>query len=98
MVLLVPAVRGWVPVFQLLLIAGIALQGTMPAITWRLGRSDRYDDDPASMLDLNPGDWLVVVRDPHDAVRAHHSVFTVWCQTSGRRKGEWRRGHRACRE
>jgi hypothetical protein len=73
-VLLVPAVRTWDPVFQLLLIAGIALQGTMPAIMWRLGRSDRYDDDPVSTRDLDPDDWLVVVRNPHDAVRAHHVV------------------------
>ena len=71
-VLAVPAVRAWWPVFQLLLIAGIALQGTMPAIMWRMGRSDRYDDDPASTRDLDPDDWLVVVHDPHNAARAHH--------------------------
>lgn len=71
-VLLVPAVRAWDPVFQLLLVAGIALQGTMPAIMWRLGCSDRYDDDPVTVRDLVPDDWLVVVRDPHDALRAHH--------------------------
>ncbi|TVR29322.1 MAG: hypothetical protein EA388_15665 [Nitriliruptor sp.] len=73
-VLLVPAVRGWDPVFQLLLVAGFALQGTMPAIMWRLGRGDRYDDDPVTVRDLDPDDWLVVVHDPHDAVRAHHVV------------------------
>lgn len=71
-ILLVPAVRAWDPVFQLLMVGGIALQGTMPAIMWRLGRSDRYNDDPATVRDLVPDDWLVVVRDPHDAVRAHH--------------------------
>jgi hypothetical protein len=71
-ILLVPAVRAWDPVFQLLLVAGLALQGTMPAIMWRLGRSDRYDDDPATVRELDPDDWLVVVHDPHDAVRAHH--------------------------
>jgi hypothetical protein len=71
-VLTVPAVRAWDPVLQFLLIAGLALQGTMPAIMWRLGRSDRYDDDPATVRDLDPDDWLVVVHDPHDAVRAHH--------------------------
>lgn len=73
-VLLVPAMRAWDTVFQVLLIAGIALQGTMPVIMWRLGRSDRYNDDPASTRDLDPNDWLVVVRDPHEAVRAHHVV------------------------
>ncbi|MFP4635741.1 MAG: hypothetical protein ACLFRD_07770 [Nitriliruptoraceae bacterium] len=73
-VLLVPAVRAWDTVFQILLIAGIALQGTMPAIMWRLGRTDRYDDDPASTRELDPDDWLVVVRDPHDAARARHIV------------------------
>jgi hypothetical protein len=46
----------------------------MPAIMWRMGRSDGYDDDPASTRDLDPDDWLVVVRDPHDAARAHHVV------------------------
>ncbi|GEM_PF-6698933 len=71
-VLLVPAVREWDVVFQLLLIAGIALQGTMPAIMWRMGRSDRYDDDPASTRDLDPDDWIVVVHDPHDALPARH--------------------------
>jgi len=71
-VLLVPAVREWDAVFQLLLIAGIALQGTMPAIMWRMGRSDRYDDDPALTRDLDPDDWLVVVHDPHEALRARH--------------------------
>lgn len=73
-VLLVPAVRDWDPVFQVLVVAGIALQGTMPAIMWRLGRSDRYDDDPAAVRALSPDDWLVVVRDPHEAVRAHHVI------------------------
>jgi hypothetical protein len=73
-VIFVPAVREWDPLYQLLLIAGIALQGTMPVIMWRLGGSDRYDDDPASTRDLDPNDWLVVVRDPHDAFRAHHVV------------------------
>jgi hypothetical protein len=73
-VLLVPAVRAWDAVFQLLLVAGIALQGTMPVIMWRLGRSDRYDDDPAATLDLNPNDWVVVVRNPHDAALAHHVI------------------------
>lgn len=73
-VLLVPAVRAWDTVFQLLLIVGIALQGTMPAIMWRLGRADRFDDDPASTRALDPDDWLVVVRDPHEAVRARHIV------------------------
>jgi hypothetical protein len=71
-VLLVPDVRAWDPVFQLLLVAGIALQGTMPAIMWRLGRSDHYDDDPALVRDLDLDDWLVVVHDPHEALRAHH--------------------------
>jgi hypothetical protein len=71
-VLLVSVVRAWDPVLQLLLVAGISLQGTMPATMWRLGRSDRYDDDPVAVRDLDPDDWLVVVRDPHDAVRAHH--------------------------
>jgi hypothetical protein len=28
--------------------------------------------DPAEVRDLAPDDWLVVVRDPHDVVRAHH--------------------------
>lgn len=73
-VLLVPAVRDWDPVFQLLLIAGIALQGTMPAIMWRLGRSERYDDDPTSTRDLDPDDWLVVVRNPHDAAPARQVI------------------------
>jgi hypothetical protein len=71
-VLLVPAARAWDPVFQFLLVVGIALQGTMPAIMWRLGRSDRYDDDPALVREAGADDLLVLVHDPHDAVRAHH--------------------------
>lgn len=71
-VLLVPAVRGWDTAYQLLLVAGIALQGTMPAIMWRLGRGEHLDDDPAVTRDVAPDDWLVVVRSPHDALRARH--------------------------
>lgn len=73
-VLLVPAVREWDATFRLLLIAGLALQGTMPAIMWRMGRSDPYDDDPASTRALGTDDWLVVVHDDHDASRAHHII------------------------
>ena len=73
-VLAVPAVREWPLVFRLLLIGGLALQGTMPAIMWRMGQVDRYDDDPEAAVDLAADDWLVIVRDPHDASRAHRIV------------------------
>jgi hypothetical protein len=45
-----------------------ARPGTMPAIMWRMGLSDRYDDDPTSTRDL--GSVLVLRLRPDDDHRA----------------------------
>jgi hypothetical protein len=56
----------------------------MPAIMWRMGRSDRYDD-PASTRDLDPDDWLVVVRTlTTPRGRTTSSSVTGWCSTPTR--------------
>lgn len=72
-VLAVPAVRAWDLTWQLLLIAGVAVQGTIPAIMWRVGRSDR-DDPPVVTRHLDSSDWVLVVDDPEDTARAHRVV------------------------
>jgi hypothetical protein len=71
-VLAVGATRDLSWVTQLLLVAGIALQGTIPAAMWRMGRTDRYDDDPDTTRHLGAQDRLVILHAPHDEGRARH--------------------------
>jgi hypothetical protein len=77
-VLMVPAARDLGLVAKVLLIGGIAIQGTMPAMMWRMGRADHYDDDPAEVRVPESPERLVVVDDePHEPlahrVIEHHS-------------------------
>ena len=64
-----------------LLIGGIALQGVVPAIMWRMGQADHMDNDPAETRVLGPQDRLIVVDALHDERRArailerHGAVF-----------------------
>lgn len=59
---------GWLP--RLILVAGIAVQGTVPAIMWRMGRIEHFDDDPERTLTLSAEDQLLVVDVPSEARRA----------------------------
>jgi hypothetical protein len=60
--LAVPAVRelGWT--VQLVLVYGVALQATMPAVMWGMGRVAHYDDDPLESFEVQPSDDVVLVH------------------------------------
>lgn len=81
LVLVVPGLRELPLVGKVLLMGGIGLQGTIPAMMWLMGRVDHYDDDPAEDQLVTEGDPLLVVDDEHDEYRArhllarHHAVF-----------------------
>lgn len=70
----VPAVGDWGALYKVVLVAGLGLLGTVPAMMWRMGRRDRGDDDPATIREVTAADWLVVVHEPHDAPLARHVV------------------------
>lgn len=82
-VVLVPAARGLPGAARLLLAGGIALQGTMPAVMWRIGRLDHYHDDPELTREVTADDRLVIVDDEHNEARArrvlerHHAAFLI---------------------
>ncbi len=80
-VLVVGAVADLSPTARWLLVGGIAFQGVIPAIMWRMGQADHMDNDPAEMRVLGPQDRLIVVDALHDERRArailerHGAVF-----------------------
>lgn len=65
-----PGVRAWDTTVRVLVVAGLGLLGTMPAMMWQMGRRDHGDDDPATTRELSATDWLVVVHEAHEAPRA----------------------------
>ncbi|HSK25085.1 MAG TPA: hypothetical protein VK906_18005 [Egicoccus sp.] len=65
-----PDVRAWDTTVRLLVVAGMGLLGTMPAMMWQMGRRDHDDDDPATTREVTATDWLVIVHEAHDAPRA----------------------------
>jgi hypothetical protein len=70
----IPAVRELSPLVRLLLVVGIGLQGTLPAILWRMGRVTRLDDDPVAFRELDADDHLVVVEAIHEEPRVRHAL------------------------
>lgn len=44
----------------------------MPAVMWRMGRVEHFDDDPALRRRLDRLDQIVVTRGVHKEPRAHH--------------------------
>jgi hypothetical protein len=70
----VPMIREFSPLVRLLLVAGIALQGTLPAILWRMGRVTRLDDDPVAFRELDADDRLVIVEALHEEPRVRHAL------------------------
>jgi hypothetical protein len=70
----VPTVRDLSPLVRLVLVLGIALQGTLPAILWRMGRVTRLDDDPVAFRDLDADDRLVIVEALHEEPRVRHAL------------------------
>lgn len=81
LVLVVPGLRDLPTIGRVLLVGGIALQGTMPTMMWTLGRSEHYDDDPEMLRQVEPGEELILVDSAPDEGRArhvlehHHAVF-----------------------
>lgn len=69
---LVPVVRDLPAIARLLLLAGIALQGSVPGMMWRMGRVDHYDDYPDRAQQVTAADRLVIIDDEHDEPRARH--------------------------
>jgi hypothetical protein len=72
LVLAVPGLHDLPRIGRIVLIGGIALQGTMPTMMWALGRVEHYDDDPELLRQVEPGEQLVVVDSEPDEGRARH--------------------------
>ena len=83
LVFAIPELRDLGAAVKLLIVAGIALQGSMPAVMWRMGRAEHYDDDPAVTRDVAAGDQLVIVEAEHEEARVrrilerHHATFVT---------------------
>lgn len=81
LVLVVPGLRDLPAVGRLLLVGGIALQGTMPAMMGTMGGTEHYDNDPEALRQVEPDDRLILVDAEHDEGRArrilehHHATF-----------------------